>query len=412
MAEIRHDFSILMVCTEYPPMQGGIGRYTFNLVKSLQKYNIKVNILCSSEGNGDYKGISPFEKNNSEIINDVVKNFKPDIVHIQHEQGLYNFKLHPLLPSKSKTSIDKFYSICKVPIVSTFHTSYNFKTWMQSILINGKDPLHLRYLYKYWKHLINYSSFKRTTSYAMSKSYAGIVFSNYMTNLIPGTQVIYHGSEPYQNVEIEQKKARRLLSLPVENDEKILLVQGFLTATKGWDVIRKMHIPDDWKLVLNHSKDHYNKQIINLNIDNKKNLINLGRDYLSEQDLSLLFFGSDVVFLPYKAIAGSGTMFDGLGHGKPFLASDNGFFNEFAKLGLGITIKRNATSFEKGLEIVDKSYDSLKSNVNEFKGKLKWDVIAKQHIDIYENILKIKKDKSNFKSIDVYTASTTKISRT
>ena len=141
-------------------------------------------------------------------------------------------------------------------------------------------------------------------------------------------------------IEIEQKKARKLLSLPIEEDEKILFVQGFLTVTKGWDVIRKMNIPNGWKLVLNHSKDHYNKQIIDLNLNDKKNLINLGKDYLSEEDLSLLFFASDVVFLPYKAIAGSGTMFDGLGHGKPFLASDNGFFREFSKLGLGIICKK------------------------------------------------------------------------
>ena len=402
MVDAKSDFSVLMVCTEYPPMQGGIGRYTFNLVKSLRGYNVKVNVLCSAEGNGDYKGISPFEKNNSEIINDVVQKLNPDIVHIQHEQGLYNFKLNPLLPSKSKTSIDKFYSICKVPIVSTFHTAYKFKTWMQSILINGKDPLHLRYLYKYWTHLINYSSFKRTTSYAMSKSSAGIVLSNYMTNLVPGTQVIYHGSEPYSDIEIEQRKARGLLSLPIEDDEKILLVQGFLTATKGWDVIRKMNIPNGWKLVLNHSKDHYNKQIIDLNLHNKRNLINLGKDYLSEEELSLLFFASDVVFLPYKAIAGSGTMFDGLGHGKPFLASNNGFFSEFARLGLGIIAKRNASSFEEGLQIVDKNYDKLKANVNEFKWKLKWDVISKQHIDIYENILNIQKDKDDVQSIDIH----------
>jgi glycosyltransferase involved in cell wall biosynthesis len=216
-----------MVCTEYPPMQGGIGRYTFNLVRSLQKHNVKVNVLSSYEGNGNFKGISPIEENNSEIINDIVQKINPDIVHIQHEHGLYNFKIHPLIPSKTRTSIDKFYSICKAPIVSTFHTSYNFKTWMQSILINGKDPLHLRYLYKYWTHLINYSSFKRTTSYAISKSYAGIVLSNYMTNLVPGTQVIYHGSEPYLDIETEQKEARRLLSLPVDDDEKMILVKGF-----------------------------------------------------------------------------------------------------------------------------------------------------------------------------------------
>jgi glycosyltransferase involved in cell wall biosynthesis len=387
MAERKRDFNVLMVCTEYPPMQGGIGRYTYNLVKSLGAYNVKINVLSSQEGNGNFKGISPFVENNWEIIYDLVQKLKPDIVHIQHEQGLYNFKTHPLIPSKSKTSIDKFYSICKVPIVSTFHTSYNFKTWMQSILINGKDTLHLRYLYEYWKHLINYSSFKNTTSFAMSKSSAGIVLSKFMTNLVPGTQVIYHGSEPYQSNEIEQKKARKLLSLPVDEDEKILLVQGFLTVTKGWDVIRKMNIPDGWKIVLNYSKDHYNKQIVDLSLNNKENLVNLGKDYLSEEDLSLLFFASDAVFLPYKAIAGSGTMFDGLGHGKPFLASDNGFFKEFSKLGLGIVAERNARSFEKGLKILDKDYESLRLNVNEFQKNLKWDLIAKQHIDIYKTIL-------------------------
>ena len=104
---------------------------------------------------------------------------------------------------------------------------------------------------------------------------------------------------------------------------------------------------------------YYNKQIIDLNLDNKRNLINLGKDYLSEEELSLLFFASDVIFLPYKAIAGSGTMFDGLGHGKPFLATDNGFFGEFANMGLGIVTKRNASSFEEGLQKVDKNYDEL-----------------------------------------------------
>ena len=225
----------------------------------------------------------------------------------------------------------------------------------------------------------------------MSKSSAGIVFSNYMANLIPDTRVIYHGSEPFQSVEIEQKKARKMLSLP-END-RIILVQGFLTASKGWNIIKKMNILDGWKLVINYSKNHYNEQIINLNLNNKKNIINLEKDYLSEKDLSVLFFASDIIFLPYKAIAGSGTMFDGLGHGKPFLASNTGFFKEFSKLNLGIVTDRDANSFEKGLEIVDKNYKVLKSNVDIFREKLKWDVIATQHLDVYKNILDNKKDK-------------------
>jgi len=381
-----------MVCTEYPPMQGGIGRYVYNLVKSLCSKGIEVKVISNSDGKGDYTGLSPFSKNNSEVLYEVVQKLHPDIVHIQHEQGLYNFKIDPLFPSRTKTGLDKFYSICKIPIVSTFHTSYRFKQWMQSILINGKDTLHLRYLYEYWKHLINYSSFLRTNYYAMSKSSAGIVFSNYMANLIPGTRVIYHGSEPFQSVDVEQERAREMLSLPKK--DRIILVQGFITASKGWNIIKKMNIPDGWKLVINYSKNHYNKQIINLKLNNKKNIINLEKDYLTEKDLSTLFFASDIIFLPYKAIAGSGTMFDGLGHGKPFLASNTGFFKEFSKYGLGIVTDRDASSFEKGLEIVDKNYIALKSNVEKFRKKLTWDVIAEQHLDVYENILNNKKDKA------------------
>ncbi len=391
MVERKRNFIILMVCTEYPPMQGGIGRYTFNLVKSLRAKGIEIKVLSNSDGAGDYNGLSPINKNNSEILYKLVQKLNPDIVHIQYDHGLFGFDLHPLFPNRTKTGLDKFYSICKVPIVTTFHTSYKFNQWMQSILINGKDTLHLRYLYEYWKYLVNYSSFQRINAHAMSKSSAGIVFSNYMANLVPGTKVIYHGAEPFQSVEIEQKEARKMLSLP--ENERIVLVQGFLTASKGWNIIKKMNIPKGWKLVINYSKNHYNKQMIDLKLNNKKNIIDLEKDYLSEEDLSLLFFASDIVFLPYKAIAGSGTMFDGLGHGKPFLASNAGFFKEFSKLNLGIVTERNTSSFEKGLKTADKNYELLKSNVDEFRKNLKWELVAKQHLEIYENILNAKKDK-------------------
>ncbi|HEY6536039.1 MAG TPA: hypothetical protein VIY08_09655, partial [Candidatus Nitrosocosmicus sp.] len=52
----------------------------------------KINVLSSTDGNGDYKGISPFEQNNSEIINNLVQKIMPDIVHIQYEQGFIILK--------------------------------------------------------------------------------------------------------------------------------------------------------------------------------------------------------------------------------------------------------------------------------------------------------------------------------
>lgn len=73
MAERKNDFSILMVCTEYPPMQGGIGRYVYNLVKSLRSKGIEIKVLSNSDGKGDYTGLSPFSKNNSEILFELVQ---------------------------------------------------------------------------------------------------------------------------------------------------------------------------------------------------------------------------------------------------------------------------------------------------------------------------------------------------
>jgi hypothetical protein len=65
---VVNDLKILMVCTEYPPMQGGVGRYTHNLVKCLVSNNIDVIVVSSSDGSGDYRGISPYNKNNSELL--------------------------------------------------------------------------------------------------------------------------------------------------------------------------------------------------------------------------------------------------------------------------------------------------------------------------------------------------------
>ena len=64
MAEKSH-LKLLMVATEYPPMKGGVGRYTYNLVSAIRKIGVDINVVSAEEGNGDYKGLSPFNKTNS-----------------------------------------------------------------------------------------------------------------------------------------------------------------------------------------------------------------------------------------------------------------------------------------------------------------------------------------------------------
>ena len=221
----------------------------------------------------------------------------------------------------------------------------------------------------------------------MSKSVYGIVLSNYMRELIPRTNVVYHGSAPYFKNKISRIEARKKMHLP-ENG-RLALAQGFITNTKGWDIIRKIKMPKDWSLVVNYSKNFYNNEKISFEFHDDK-VINLNKRYLSEEELSLLFFSCDAVFLPYKVCSGSGVMFDGLGHGKPFVASDLGFFKEFSSMKLGMVTNRDPRKFEKAFKQIDKQYAFFKSKVEQFRKNLIWDNIAKQHISIYKCIIKNK----------------------
>jgi glycosyltransferase involved in cell wall biosynthesis len=116
--------SVLMVSTEYLLLTGGVGRYTSNLTKSLQKLGLEVDVICSDKGSGNFSGISPGNEQNSYILSKIVNEVKLDIVHIQFEPGLYGLMLGTTYPRKSGTHIDLFYMKCKIPIIAMFHSVY------------------------------------------------------------------------------------------------------------------------------------------------------------------------------------------------------------------------------------------------------------------------------------------------
>jgi glycosyltransferase involved in cell wall biosynthesis len=381
---------ILMVSTEYPPMKGGVGRYTFNLTRALRKLDFEVNVVSNKEGNGEFSGLSPKNPENSNILLEIVKKTKPDLVHVQYEHGLYGLKLDPLNPTKTTTNIDLFYKYCQTPIVTTFHSAYPFKQWL-NLITSFKDSSKRNMLSRFsnntircWKMLLNYQSFHNLNKEKLAKSKAGIVFSNYMSKMIGGGEVILHGAES-SSVYISQDEARKLFNLPESG--RIALALGFMTATKGWDIIEKMNIPEGWTIVVNSSKNHYNTEKFNPNFV-KKNIINLQKDFLTEKELSFLFSSADAVILPYTVSSGSGVMFDALAHGLPFVATSLEFFKEFSKKGLGITVNRSPDEFSKALVTLNRDYMKYLKTVESFRKEISWQGIASQHAQIYTQILK------------------------
>jgi glycosyltransferase involved in cell wall biosynthesis len=370
-------------------MKGGVGRYCRNLVDALRKNDLEVLVVCNEYGNGEFKGISPNNPNNSEVILRLVKDVSPDLVHVQYEQGLYGIHLDPLNPRRTTTNIESFYSKCRIPVVSTFHSAYTFKQWMNLTvpLVNkrfGKLGTYSGMIYDYWTHLINYKSFHLLSRRKVGPSRVGIVFSKYMADLIPGTHLIYHGSESHIWPPPDRNDARKIFSLPVES--KIALASGFMTATKGWDVIRKMKVPEGWKVVVNSSRNHYNVERPAARIDNL-GVIELEKGFLDDRQLSLLFYSSDALILPYKVSSGSGVMFDGLAHNLPFVASNIEFFKEFSEMGLGVLVNRSPAEFSRGLLTLEQKLEEYKRKVKEFSKNLTWKSIAEKHLTLYNFII-------------------------
>jgi glycosyltransferase involved in cell wall biosynthesis len=391
---------LLMVSTEYPPMPGGVGRYTANLTSELRKAGLDVYVVCDEKGNGQYSGLSPKNPHNSDVLLKIVNDLKPDVVHVQFEPGLYGLILDPLDPKKSGTYIDSFYTKCKIPIVTTFHTGYSLGQWIsQASLIKkngriGKLGIPARALVRFWKYFLNYQAFNNLNKEKLRMSRAGIVFSHYMSERLDAStnddgnggnrcHVIYHGSEPAICPPLNKKEAREKFSLPQEQGHRIALAHGFRTAGKGWDILEKMKMPDGWTLVVNSSKGHYSIENLDLTWQKADNILDLQRGFLSEEELSTLFYACDAAILPYKVTAGSGVMFDALAHGLPFIATDLDFFREFAAKGLGITAKRNPHEFSKGIKKLDRNYFKYAESVNAFKQNLKWNFVARKHSQLY-----------------------------
>jgi glycosyltransferase involved in cell wall biosynthesis len=392
---------LLMVSTEYPPMPGGVGRYTANLTSELRKAGLDVYVVCDEKGDGQYSGLSPKNPHNSDVLLKIVNDLNPDVVHVQFEPGLYGLIMDPLDPKKSGTYIDSFYTKCKIPIVTTFHTGFSLGQWInQASLIKksgriGKLGIPARALVRFWKYFLNYQAFINLNKEKLRMSRAGIVFSHYMserlgasTNNDDGSDgnrchVIYHGSEPAIYPPLNKKEAREKFSLPSEQGLRIALAHGFRTAIKGWDILEKMKMPDGWTLVVNSSKGHYSTENLDLTWQKADNVLDLQRGFLSEEELSTLFYACDAAILPYKVTAGSGVMFDALAHGLPFIATDLDFFREFAAKGLGITAKRNPHEFSKGIKKLDRNYFKYAESVDAFKQNLKWNFVARQHSQLY-----------------------------
>ena len=397
---------ILIVTGEYPPMKGGVGRYTFNLVNALKKKkNIEIFIAMSKNkdlnntfsNNSDdhlkngiyYDIVNKGDKRNSDRLLDLINKLKPDIVNIQYERGLYEIDTslkHMARRLLYGSTLDNFYKLCPVPTASTLHTvlPYNeYQEYIKELALKKEGrfaalPTPIRAFIRRMVLERRYELLLEIVN--LSREIISLARSN--QSLVKRGTVIYHGAEPPPLISAKNKQEyRKELGLP--ENKRLLLAFGYVGSYKGFDLLNNLKLPNEWSLVIKQNKHERGVEqplII-------KNAINLHLGYLDDAVLSKLFFSCDAIIFPYRVVSISGVLFDALAHGLPFIASDLSFFKEFAQMGLGITCSRNAESFSEALIDLATNHEKYQNNIQQFNPNLRWSTVADNYISCYSKLL-------------------------
>ena len=412
---------ILVVSGEYPPMNGGVGRYTKNLVHAIaKKPNVEVSVAIGG-GGGDatapitsdpstdsnnvtvYHGVvRKGDKRNSERILQIVSETKPDVVNIQYERGLYEIDTtirHTFWRLMHGSTLDRFYKMSPVPTVSTLHTVFPQDEYYAYIRERatrkegrfGFLPQPLRSAIRRWVMRQRYD----LLLHVVRQSDGVISPARTLQEVVRRGTVIYHGAEPAIELSSlssrinDKKEFRKEFGLPL--DKMLLLAFGYAGSYKGFDVLAKLRLPFGWSLVVKQTKHErgFEKPIELGGVKNEgvNNVISLNLGYLEDTTMSKLFFACDAIIFPYKIVSISGVMFDALAHGLPFIASDLRFFKEFAEMGLGIVCKRNTQSFERSISTLALEYNEYKTRVEQFRSKLQWSNVANKHLEFFSGLI-------------------------
>lgn len=417
---------ILVVSGEYPPMNGGVGRYTKNLVHAIaKKPNVEVSVAIGGGGGGGEGGsatapvtsdpspdrnnvtvyhdvVRKGDKRNSERILQIVSETKPDVVNIQYERGLYEIDTtirHTFWRLMHGSTLDRFYKLSPVPTVSTLHTVFPQDEYYAYIRERatrkegrfGFLPQPLRAAIRRWVMKQRYD----LLLHVVSQSDGVISPARTLQEVVRGGTVIYHGAEPAIELSSlssrinDKKEFRKEFGLPL--DKMLLLAFGYAGSYKGFDVLAKLRLPFGWSLVVKQTKHErgFEKPIELGGGKNEgvNNVISLNLGYLDDTTMSKLFFACDAIIFPYKIVSISGVMFDALAHGLPFIASDLRFFKEFAEMGLGIACKRNTQSFERSISTLALEYNEYKTRVEQFRSKLQWSNVANKHLEFFSGLI-------------------------
>ncbi len=362
------------IVSSFPPVECGIATYSQFLTDALRALHQDVYVVSHIGGVGkqvfpvfDYEDEDLAHKAFSTMIR-----FTPDVVHIQHEFGLYGkFYGMQVVPMILR------FRLSGLPVVTTLHTVYRDMPEVHRILLKN--------IISNSNEVIVHENFQKET----------------LLNTITGISekhihVIEHGARIVDPV----PNAKQKLGLPANH--KVILMIGYFRPSKNFELIIRL-MPELIKrnpeaiLVVagkvrgQEYRDYRSKLFKMIDESPVKDHIFVIRGQLKQDVFDTILSAADVVVLPYKINSQSGILAHSLSFGRPVVVSESGSMKEvMRRSGAGLVAQKEKDYIDHITRILqdDKLARQFSNNAKAYvKKHISWHIVAKKHLGIYQSLL-------------------------
>ncbi|MCD5402117.1 glycosyltransferase [candidate division NPL-UPA2 bacterium] len=370
-----------MVST-YPPIECGIATYTKYLVEALRRVNNEVYIVSQFGGRGE-RVYSAFHANDPDLADRVFQmmaQFTPDVVHIQHEYGLFGkprgMNVIPLVYR---------FKLAKIPVVITLHSVYE--------VLSREEKIILEALIRTADAVIVHEEYQKEVILDQIGSFDNI-------------RVIPHGS---REIELIPKAKERI---GLRGEEKVILLCGYFRETKGLHRIVRLfpclaeRVKEAVLVIAGKTRQQeyseYRDEFFQLvNSSPVLDRIKVLRGQFPQKTFDTILAAADVIPMPYRKGSQSGILAHCLALGRPVVVSPEvrALRETVARAQCGLIAKDDDEFVEHIVKILsdDALRDELSRNARDYvRRTISWQIIAKETINIYHKVVSVPYGKARY----------------
>ncbi len=390
-AESAPPLRICLVST-YPPRFDGIAIYSSELIKSLKQRSHKVYIICNPDpevgGHADQEGVFPVMNTKkvgwSKDVFAVISRLEPDVVHIQHEYGLYD------IGGKFSTDLLVLLvqlNLQRIPTIITYHSVYRTLSDKECLFMNVS------------LQLVDAGIVHEELQKIFLPVNLGWVPQN-LTVIAHGAEVIEAGGVP----DVLEAKQRYGLG-----GKDVVMCLGWWEPYKRFEDVIKIwpevatQVPNAVLVIAGDARPgsrsgvHYKPTLLRaVEESSARESIVVIQGLFSPTEYLTVENAADIIVLPYDQSTQSGVLAHAFSLGKPAIVTDvGGLMAEVHASAAGVVVSRGDLDQLKEYIMLLLSNKDMRERYARralayVEQRIGWEYVAGLHQSLYRSIIKDK----------------------